>query len=54
MATPTLSNLNAAEEFRTALLDLTDMVPGGTGTITIVFDIAPTAGSTKHASLKCL
>ncbi|MBX9609517.1 MAG: calcium-binding protein, partial [Gammaproteobacteria bacterium] len=45
MATPTLSNSTASEEYRDALVDLTDMVPAGTGTLTLTLGIDPLAGS---------
>ncbi len=44
MATPTLTNLNIAEQYRTALVDLTDMVVSGSGTISVLLTIDPVAG----------
>ena len=48
MATPTLTNLNTAEQFRSTTLDLTDMVVTGSGTITVLIGIDAAAGTLDY------
>ena len=48
MATPTLTNLNSAEQFRSSTLDLTDMVVTGSGTITVLIGIDAAAGTLDY------
>lgn len=48
MATPTLTNQNAAEQYRSTTLDLTDMEVTGTGTITVLLAINIAAGQLSY------
>ena len=48
MATPTLTNQNAAEQYRPTTLDLTDMLVTGTGTITFSLGIDIAAGTLDY------
>ena len=45
MATPTLTNQTVAEQYRSTLLDLTDVVVTGSGAITVLLNLDPSAGT---------
>ena len=48
MATPTLTNHNTAEQYRAIILDLTDMLVTGTGSITVSLSIDIAAGTLDY------